>query len=204
MKILVVDDHALFLEGLAYVLDKLESDVNILEASNYEEAVNMLNKYPDIDLTLLDLSMPDKDGFTLLSYCRKNFPLVPAVVLSASKEQSDLNRALDGGALGFIPKDTTSKIMLNALRLIMSGEIYIPASMTQRSNNNHNTAESLTPRQHEVVELMMNGLSNKKIASEMGIAEATIKMHVTAIFKRLGVSNRTEAALAAQKLASFK
>lgn len=204
MKILVVDDHALFREGLVYVLDKLESDISIVEASNYEEAVSLLNQYPDIDLALLDLMMPDKDGFTLLNYCRKNFPLVPCVVLSASKEQSDLNRALDSGALGFIPKDTTSKVMLNALRLIMSGEIYIPASMNRRLNNNQNTNESLTPRQQEVVAMMMKGLSNKKIASEMGIVEATIKMHITAIFKRLGVSNRTEAALAAQKLASFK
>ncbi len=204
MKILVVDDHALFREGLVYVLDKLESDISIVEASNYEEAVVLLNNYPDIDLALLDLSMPDKDGFTLLSYCRKNFPLVPSVVLSASKEQSDLNRALDGGALGFIPKDTTSEVMLNALRLIMSGEIYIPASMNRRSNNIQSSPESLTPRQQEVVEMMMKGLSNKKIASEMGIVEATIKMHITAIFKRLGVSNRTEAALAAQKLESFK
>lgn len=204
MKILVVDDHALFREGLVYVLDKLESDISIVEASNYEEAVVLLNNYPDIDLALLDLSMPDKDGFTLLSYCRKNFPLVPSVVLSASKEQSDLNRALDGGALGFIPKDTTSEVMLNALRLIMSGEIYIPASMNRRSSNIQSSPESLTPRQQEVVEMMMKGLSNKKIASEMGIVEATIKMHITAIFKRLGVSNRTEAALAAQKLESFK
>jgi len=204
LKILVVDDHALFREGLVYVLDKLESDISIVEASNYEEAVVLLNSYPDIDLALLDLSMPDKDGFTLLSYCRKNFPLVPSVVLSASKEQSDLNRALDGGALGFIPKDTTSEVMLNALRLIMSGEIYIPASMNRRSNNIQGSSESLTPRQQEVVEMMMKGLSNKKIASKMGIVEATIKMHITAIFKRLGVSNRTEAALAAQKLESFK
>jgi len=204
LKILVVDDHALFREGLVYVLDKLESDISIVEASNYEEAVVLLNSYPDIDLALLDLSMPDKDGFTLLSYCRKNFPLVPSVVLSASKEQSDLNRALDGGALGFIPKDTTSEVMLNALRLIMSGEIYIPASMNRRSNNIQGSPESLTPRQQEVVEMMMKGLSNKKIASKMGIVEATIKMHITAIFKRLGVSNRTEAALAAQKLESFK
>lgn len=204
MKILVVDDHALFREGLVYVLDQLESEISILEASSYEEAVVLLNKDLDIDLALLDLSMPDKDGFTLLSYCRKHFPLVPSVVLSASKEQSDLSRALKGGALGFIPKDTTSKVMLNALRLIMSGEIYIPASMNLRSNNTEPLTESFTPRQKEVVEMMMKGLSNKKIASEMGLVEATIKMHITAIFKRLGVSNRTEAALAAQKLGSFK
>jgi DNA-binding NarL/FixJ family response regulator len=204
LNILVVDDHALFREGMSYVLDKLEDGVTILEASNYDEAISLLDKFPNIDLVLFDLSMPDKDGFTLLSYCRENFPLVPAVVLSASKEHNDLNRALNGGALGFIPKDTTSKVMLNALRLIMSGEIYIPASMTQRSSDNEKTIESLTPRQYEVVEMMMKGLSNKKIALEIGIAEATIKMHVTAIFKRLGVSNRTEAALAAQKLGIVK
>ncbi|MBA6350087.1 MULTISPECIES: response regulator transcription factor [unclassified Colwellia] len=204
MKILVVDDHALFREGLVYVLNGLENDLTILEASNYDEAIIYLNSHPDLDMVLLDLSMPDKDGFVLLSYCRKNFPLVSAVVLSASKQQSDLNRALDGGALGFIPKDTTSKVMLNALRLIISGEIYIPSSMTLRKNNNQNTQETLTPRQQEVVNMMMKGHSNKKIALEIGIAEATIKMHATSIFKRLGVSNRTEAALMIQKLELFK
>jgi DNA-binding NarL/FixJ family response regulator len=196
------------------VLNRLEGDITILEASNYEQAIIHLQKNPDLDLALCDLSMPDKDGFTLISYCRTHFPIVSVVVLSASKQQSDLNRALDSGVLGFIPKDTTSEVMLSALRLIMAGELYIPASMTRHSNNNpsmtrhsknnQNTLESLTPRQQEVVNMMMKGLSNKKIALEIGIAEATIKMHVTAIFKRLGVSNRTEAALAAQKLGIVK
>ncbi|WP_158971175.1 response regulator transcription factor [Paraglaciecola sp. L3A3] len=204
MKILVVDDHTLFREGLVYVFDKLEDDTTVLEASSYENAVSLLNEDPDIDLVLLDLCMPDKDGFSLLSYCRKHFPLVTAVVLSASKQQSDLNRALEGGASGFIPKDSSSKEMLNALRLIMLGEIYVPASIVKDSVQDQDTSESLTPRQYEVVEMMMKGLSNKKIALEMGIAEATIKMHITAIFKRLGVSNRTEAAIAAQKLGAFK
>lgn len=200
MKILVVDDHSLFREGLVYVLNRLEGDITIIEASNYEQAITHLQNNADLDLALCDLSMPDKDGFTLIKYCRKHFPLVSVVVLSASKEQSDLKRALDSGVLGFIPKDTTSEVMLSALRLIMAGEIYIPASMTQHSNNNQNMPKSLTPRQQEVVNMMMKGFSNKKIALEIGIAEATIKMHVTAIFKRLGVNNRTEAALAAQKL----
>ena len=200
MKILVVDDHSLFREGLVYVLNRLEGDIKIIEASNYEQATAHLHNNSDLDLALCDLSMPDKDGFTLINYCRKYFPLVSVVVLSASKEQSDLKRALDSGVLGFIPKETTSEVMLSALRLIMAGEVYIPASMTQHSNNNQHTLESLTPRQLEVVKMMMKGFSNKKIALEIGIAEATIKMHVTAIFKRLGVNNRTEAALAAQKL----
>lgn len=200
MKILVVDDHSLFREGLVYVLNRLEGDITIIEASNYDQAITHLKNIPDLDLALCDLSMPDKDGFTLIKYCRKYFPLVSVVVLSASKEQSDLNKALDNGVLGFIPKESTSEVMLSALRLIMAGEIYIPASMTQHSKNNQNTLEPLTPRQQEVVNMMMKGFSNKKIALEIGIAEATIKMHVTAIFKRLGVSNRTEAVLAAQKL----
>jgi DNA-binding NarL/FixJ family response regulator len=204
MEILVVDDHALFREGLVYVLNGLENDLTILEASSYDEAIIYLNSHPNLDMVLLDLSMPDKDGFVLLSYCRENFPLVSVVVLSASKQQSDLNRALDGGALGFIPKDTTSKVMLNALRLIISGEIYIPASMTLQKNKNQNSHKTLTPRQQEVVDMMMRGHSNKKIALEIGIAEATIKMHATSIFKRLGVSNRTEAALMIQKIELFK
>ncbi len=199
MKILVVDDHALFREGLVYMLGKLETETTIIEANNYEEAVALLESHLDLDLALFDLSMPGKDGFSLLDYCRKQFPLVSVVILSASKNSADLSRAIKAGALGFIPKDTTSKVMLSALQLIMTGERYIPASMSLQPQLN-DIDNALTPRQQQVASMMMKGFSNKKIALEIGIAEATIKMHVTSIFKRLGVQNRTEATLAMQQL----
>jgi DNA-binding NarL/FixJ family response regulator len=195
MKILIVDDHALFREGLCYVLADLAEEIKTIQANSNHEALKLLELEPDIDLILLDLSMPGENGFTLLDFCRTQYPTIPVVVLSATKQQSDLVHAVKAGAMGFIPKDSTSKIMLDALRSIMQGDIYFPASIS-----NQLVSDSFTPRQKEVIIKMMAGLSNKKIALEMNIAEATIKMHVTAIFKHLGVNNRTEATIAAQKL----
>jgi DNA-binding NarL/FixJ family response regulator len=201
MKILVVDDHALFCEGLCYVLEKLDNNVSILEANNFNDAVTQLNTNIDIDMVLLDLNMPDKDGFSVLDFCREHYPLTSIVVLSASKKRSDMNRALEAGAMGFIPKDTTSNVMLGAIRLIMTGDIYVPQSMAMNvPDEDEKLANSFTPRQLEIIPMMIKGFSNKKIALEMGISEATIKMHFTAIFKRLEVNNRTEAALAARTL----
>jgi DNA-binding NarL/FixJ family response regulator len=201
LKILVVDDHILVREGLCYVLEKLGNNTNIVEADNYQQAVNLLHNDDDIDLILIDLNMPGEDGFTLLEFCRANYPSLPAIVLSASKQRADMQQALKNGALGFIPKDSTSQVMLGALRTIMTGELYIPPLMndynTQAQLNIDNT---FTPRQKQVMIMVVQGLSNKSIALELGIAEATIKMHVSSIFKALGVQNRTEAALAAHKL----
>jgi DNA-binding NarL/FixJ family response regulator len=186
------------------VLAKLDDDVVFLEANNFDDAVLHLKNNADIDLLLLDLKMPLKDGFSLLDFCRKNYPLISVVVLSASKNIHDVERAIKAGAMGFIPKDTPSKVMLNALQLVMMGEIYIPRAISQQvDSDDKDTNDTLTPRQREVTSMMMKGYSNKKIASEMGITEATIKMHVTSIFKKLGVNNRTEAAIAMQRLAGY-
>lgn len=202
MKVLLVDDHAIFCEGLSYVLAKLDNDVVFLEANNFDDATFHLKHNADIDLLLLDLKMPVKDGFSLLDFCRKHYPLISVVVLSASKNIDDVERAIRAGAVGFIPKDTPSKVMLNALQLVMMGEIYIPRAISQHADSHDKeTGDGLTPRQREVTSMMMKGFSNKKIALEMGITEATIKMHVSSIFKKLDVQNRTEAAIAMQSLA---
>jgi DNA-binding NarL/FixJ family response regulator len=201
LKILLVDDHILVREGMCYVLEKLENNTSIVEADNYQQAVNHLKNQADIDLIIIDLNMPGESGFTLLEFCRTSYPSIATVVLSASKQRSDMQQAFKAGAMGFIPKDSTSQVMLIALQMIMIGEVYIPSSMSgdineaQRDINN-----TFTPRQKQVMMMVVQGLSNKSIALELGIAEATIKMHVTAIFKALGVQNRTEAALAVGKL----
>ena len=204
MKILIVDDHALFREGLCHVLDALENEVNILEAADYDRAMQTITAHPDIDLVLLDLNMPGKDGFTALDTFSHLYPTLPVVILSASNQRSDVQRALDAGAMGYIPKDTTSSIMLSALRLILSGGIYVPPNITQADNlatsPENNQTNGLTPKQLQVLALLVQGYSNKDIAELMQLAESTIKMHVTAILKTLGVNNRTQAALAAEKL----
>lgn len=204
MKILIVDDHALFREGLYHVLQELNEQVNILDASDYDGALEYVSTNPDLDLILLDLNMPGKDGFTALDTFTKQYPAMPIVILSASNQLGDIQRALNAGAMGFIPKESTSTVMLNALKLILAGGIYVPPTMAEQINQNLNQRESignnLTPRQLQVLRMVVQGHSNKVIAAELNISEATIKMHVTSILRSLGVSNRTQAAMAAEKL----
>ncbi len=201
---LIVDDHALFRAGLSHVLNELEDNISILEASNCESAFEQVSTNPDLDLVLLDLNMPGKDGFTALDTFSKEYPAMPIVILSASIQRSNIQRALDAGAMGYIPKDTTSTVMLNALHLILAGGVYVPPNMAQQSNDevslNSSNAHNLTPRQLEVLTMVVQGNSNKVIAARLELAETTVKMHVTAILRCLGVSNRTQAAMAAEKL----
>jgi len=151
LKILIVDDHALFREGLCHVLHALEEQVSILEAANYDRALQHVSANSDLDLVLLDLNMPGKDGFTALDTFSKKYPAMPVVILSASNQRSDIQRALDRGAMGYIPKDTTSAVMINALRLILSGGIYVPANMAQQNAQSvaglDGQTPVLTPRQ---------------------------------------------------------
>ncbi len=201
MKILIVDDHALFREGLCYVLKSLEAQVSILEASNYDSALRCAAENADIDLILLDLHLPGKNGFTILNALIQRYPALPVVIISASNQHSDIQRTIDAGAMGYIPKDTTSAVMLNALRLVLSGGVYVPQRLAQQNGrHSNNNGPDLTPRQLQVLSLLTQGDSNKEIAFKIDIAEATVKMHITSILKTLGVSNRTQAALAAEKM----
>jgi DNA-binding NarL/FixJ family response regulator len=204
MKILIVDDHALFRDGLRHVLNGLANDITILQASNFEQALNFVTTNTDLDLVLLDLHMPGKDGFSALDTFARQYPAMPVVIISASSQHSDIQRALDAGAMGYIPKESTSSVMLNALNLILSGGIYVPPNMLHAEKTHpadgENNAHGLTPRQLEVLALLVKGCSNKDVASQMQLAEATVKMHVTAILKTLGVNNRTQAAMAVEKL----
>jgi DNA-binding NarL/FixJ family response regulator len=204
LKILIIDDHALFREGLSHVLHDLAEDMTVLEAANVERAIQYVAANPDLDLVLLDLNMPGQDGFTALEVFTGQYPALPVVILSASTQRSDIQRCLDLGALGYIPKDTTSTVMLNALQLVLSGGIYTPPNIMQGDETLTTTPapthHDLTPRQLQVLSLLVQGCSNKEIARNMVVAEATVKMHITSIFKSLGVSNRTQAAMAAEKL----
>lgn len=201
LKLLIVDDHALFREGLCHVLRELDEQADILEAPDYERALQHAAATPELDLVLLDLNMPGKDGFTALDSFATRYPTLPVVILSASSLRSDIQRALDAGAMGYIPKDTTSAIMLGALRLILAGGIYIPPNLAQDAPaalDRPRNRSALTPRQLDVLALLVQGISNKDIATRLGLSEGTVKMHVTSIFRELGVSNRTQATLAAQ------
>ncbi|VAW93942.1 hypothetical protein MNBD_GAMMA19-1912 [hydrothermal vent metagenome] len=204
MKILIADDHALFREGICHVLDDLAQPLTVLEAADCQQAIQYAMQHPDLDLVLLDLCMPGEDGFTALEFFASRFPATPVVILSASDQRSDMQRALDLGAMGFIPKDTSGSVMLGALNLVLSGGVYIPPSMIKNEHppmhgDGYKNEAGLTPRQLEVLALLVEGGANKEIARRLNLAEATVKMHVTAILKSLDVNNRIRAARAVEQ-----
>jgi DNA-binding NarL/FixJ family response regulator len=204
MKILLVDDHALIRDALRGVLRELVDDATMFEASDCRQAMRLIEQHPDLHLILLDLNLPDRDGFAVLTDLRKRYATISIVVLSAFHDRENILRALDLGALGFIPKSSPREVMANALRLILSGGIYVPPEALARAETTVATPGrrvspadlGLTERQLEVLALMMQGKSNKAISRILDTAEATVKHHVTAILKVLKVANRTEAVIA--------
>jgi len=215
MKILVVDDHVLIREALRGVLKELKGSATIVEAPNSRQAMQRIEENPDLELVLLDLNLPDRSGFDVLAELRERYPSISVVVMSASDERENVARALDLGALGFIPKSAQREVMISAFNLIFAGGIYIPPEILGRhepgarpgqaapappNGRVMGSALGLTERQIEVLALMMQGKSNKKICRALDLAEPTVKIHVSAILKALKVANRTEAVIAAGAL----
>jgi DNA-binding NarL/FixJ family response regulator len=206
MKILVVDDHALIRDALRGVLAELVDGPTVLEAADCRQATQLIREHPDLRLILLDLNLPDRDGFGFLADLRRRHAPISLVVLSGFHDRKNVLRALELGALGFIPKSSPREVMVSALRLILSGGIYIPPeALAPAETGGVRPSPSrpispvdvgLTERHMEVVALMMQGKSNKAIARVLDVAEPTVKHHVTAILKALKVANRTEAVIA--------
>jgi DNA-binding NarL/FixJ family response regulator len=209
MKILVVDDHALIREALRGVLKELKDVAVVIEAPDSRRARQCIKEHPDIELILLDLKLPDGNGFDLLAELRQGHPEVSVVILSASSDRDEIARALEYGALGFIPKSASREVMLSALELIFAGGVYVPPEIlggqhpaTANRSRSPPPPKSpgelgLTERQMDVLTLMMEGKSNKAICRALDLAEPTVKNHVTAILRALKASNRTEAVIAA-------
>jgi DNA-binding NarL/FixJ family response regulator len=216
MKILVVDDHVLIREALRGVLKELKDDITIIEAGDSRQAMGIVSEEGDLGLILLDLNLPDRDGFAVLAELRERYPAISVVVLSAQQDRSSVIKALDLGALGFIPKSGQRDVMLSALRLIFAGGIYIPPEILTResppspsptlSRLGADTAHvtpadlGLTGRQLDVLALLMQGKSNKAICRSLNLAEPTVKNHVTAVLKALKVTSRVEAVIAVGEL----
>ena len=217
MKILVVDDHVLIRDALRGVLKELKGDADVLEASDCRQAMALIaENADDLGLILLDLNLPDRDGFSALSEVRERYPAISVVVLSGQHDRSSVIKALDLGALGFIPKSGQREVMLSALQLVFAGGIYIPPEILTRDALTTPPRDAkppgggrppaspsdlgLTERQIDVLALMMQGKSNKAICRVLDLAEPTVKNHVTAILKALKVTNRTEAVIAVREL----
>jgi len=211
MKILVVDDHVLIRDALRGVLSALLGHPIVLEASRSSQALELVTGNPDVELVLLDLGLPDMDGFATLATLRDRHPDVAVAILSASREKQHIERALRLGAQGFIPKSASRDVMLGALSFIFSGGVYIPPEVLEGTAAVPGSRVGeralpparelgLTARQREVLALMMQGMSNKKICRRLDVAEPTVKNHVTAILRALGANNRTEAVVTAGTL----
>jgi DNA-binding NarL/FixJ family response regulator len=215
MKILVVDDHVLIRDALRGVLKELKGAADVLEASDCRQAMALIaENADDLGLVLLDLHLPDRDGFSALAEVRERYPTISVVVLSGQHDRGSVVKALDLGALGFIPKSGQREVMLSALQLIFAGGRYIPPEILTRDDSiapppnppkgpvplTSPADLGLTERQLDVLALMMQGKSNKAICRVLDLAEPTVKNHVTAILKALRVTNRTEAVIAVREL----
>ncbi len=213
VKILVVDDHPLILEALHHVLKQLDADVQVIAAQSADEAAALAAQHADADLMLLDLGLPGADGLDLLGRIRSQSPAIPVVVLSASDARENVMRAIDLGAMGFIPKSSSNQVMLGALRLVLSGGVYLPPAALVSSDEGAAPRAvparegrvtprdlGLTDRQAQVLALILQGKPNKLICRELDLAEGTVKIHVAAILRALNVSTRTQAVIEASRL----
>jgi len=206
MQLLVADDHALFRDGFSLLLKQLEPDVRIIEASCFDAAMACAQSGLDLDIALLDLNMPGMNGVAGIARFREQARDVPVVVISGSEDVADIKQILDAGAVGYIPKSSSSQVMLSALRLVLAGGVYVPANVLHDPDSLSEPVQKprggihLTDRQLEVLRLIVQGKPNKSIARELQLSEGTIKIHLASIFRALNASNRTEAAMAAQRL----
>jgi DNA-binding NarL/FixJ family response regulator len=205
--VIVADDHPLFRTAIKQALAEQDGATKFLEASSFESLQSLVDEQREVDLVLLDLHMPGVSGFAGLVYLCKRYPSVPVVIISANEDPLVIRRALEHGAAGFIPKSSSMDVIKEAIAAVLMGEIWSPPQAQStaggRSASEVELAErmaQLTPQQYKVLMMMSQGLLNKQIGYELEVSEATVKAHVTAIMSKLGVNNRTQAVLAAQRL----
>ena len=218
MKILLADDHALIRAGLRGELQELGETIDYVEAWDAASLRSVLEQHADLDLALVDLTMPGMQGSASIVALRQEFPTVPLIVLSGIEDVQEVRAVLRAGASGFIPKASLSKVMLQAIRLVLAGGLYLPPQLMPGADNADapvfssvrafapppeaapGRVELLSPRQRDVFELLAKGLPNKLIARQLGITEGTVKSHIATIFDLLKVHNRVAAVAEARRL----
>jgi DNA-binding NarL/FixJ family response regulator len=202
----IADDHPLFRGALREAVRGVVPAANIDEAGAFGELTALLEKESDIDLVLLDLSMPGVSGFSGLIYLRAQYPAIPVVVVSASDDGDTIRRSMEFGASGFIPKRYGIETLREAIGKVMNGDVWTPSDVDLTAGVDPDMAKlrdrliTLTPQQVRVLMMLSEGLLNKQIAYELGVSEATIKAHVSAILQKLGVESRTQAVIVAAKI----
>jgi DNA-binding NarL/FixJ family response regulator len=205
-RIIVADDHPLFRGALRQALAPLGGELVIEEAGALDEVAAALERSGEVDLVLLDLTMPGASGFSGLVYLRAQRPDVPVIVVSASEDPGVIRRALDFGASGFIPKSVPGETIREAIRAVLGGGVWVPPDLAPDGGSDRETADlvarvaTLTPQQVRVLSMLSEGLLNKQIAYELDVSEATVKAHVSAILLKLGVESRTQAVIAAARI----
>src|ERR1700738_921441 len=214
LKVLVIDDHPLVQEGVSAALESLADDVTVMAARDAEQGLGLAAENPDLDLVLLDLALPGMSGFNLIGKLHERLPSLPVVVLSALEEPENVRHAINAGAMGFVPKSAATRVLIEVLQQVLEGNVTVPLALQSSgppiSHALPGAASDaaagepdvalLTLRQLEVLSRVCQGKTNKQIATDLGLSEKTVKAHVTAIFKVLGVVNRTQAVLVARRV----
>jgi DNA-binding NarL/FixJ family response regulator len=204
--LLIADDHPLFRGALREAVSGVFADAAIGEAGTFEEVTDFLERGGEVDLVLLDLRMPGAQGFSGLMYLRAQYPALPIVVVSANDDPAVIRRCMDFGAAGFIPKTLGVEELRQVIARVLRGEVWTPPDVDLSGGGDADSAamiarlSTLTPQQVRVLMMLSGGLLNKQIAHELGVSEATVKAHVSAILQKLGVESRTQAVIAAGKI----
>jgi DNA-binding NarL/FixJ family response regulator len=206
-RLVIADDHPLFRDALRQAVASVVPSAKIDEAGSFEDLTALLEQDSEVDLVLLDLTMPGISGFSGLIYLRAQYPAIPVAIVSATDDSGTIRRSLDFGASGFIPKRFGVETLRDAIVKVMGGEVWVPpdtdlaAATDPEMTRLRDRLVTLTPQQVRVLMMLSEGLLNKQIAYELGVSEATIKAHVSAILQKLGVESRTQAVIAAAKIA---
>ena len=205
-RLVIADDHPLFRGALREAVSGLLQNATISEAGSFDQVAELLERSGEVDLILLDLRMPGTRGFSGLMYLRAQYPSVPVIVVSANDDPAAIRRCMEFGASGFIPKTLGVEAMRAAISRILNGGVWTPPDVDLQAGSDNETAAlltrmaTLTPQQVRVLMMLSEGLLNKQIAYQLGVSEATVKAHVSAILQKLGVESRTQAVIAAAKI----
>jgi DNA-binding NarL/FixJ family response regulator len=207
LKFLIADDHPLYREALIAALDTHFEKVRYFESDSLESTLLVLNKHRAMSLIVLDLNMPGCDNFYGLLRVRQRFPNIPVLIVSATETLSVVSQSMEFGASGYIPKTTSTANIIEAVRAVIAGETWLPEELKNKVADVHDDiidaaehVRRLTPKQFRVLRLVRKGLMNKQIAAELNVTEATVKAHISSIFRQFNVKSRTQILVKIEKL----